>query len=296
MSGGIRTVNADITTRAASPGDAGFLRELWKSAFGDSDGDVSAFLECFGGSAVPVIAELSGREGAAGYVIPAGELVYTDATRAPCAMLYAIASRQELRGRGLGAAVTRALTRRARELGYPAVVLHPADDGLFDFYSANAGFREWFSARELVFRADGQPRRPCADVRAVTSAEYREIRARILRGRAHIHIGERAAEYQRLLCEQSGGGLFAIRSGGAESCAAAEGAPGGAAVKELLTSAGGAEPCAAALASAMSVGELTARVPAWTGDGARRFGMMYADGAPPGGRWTSGGWFGPAFD
>jgi GNAT superfamily N-acetyltransferase len=285
-----------VTTREAASGDAGFLRELWKDSFGDSDEDVSLFFDCFGMSAAPVIAELSGRAGAAGYVIPAGELVSADGTRAPCATLYAIAACRELRGRGLGASVTRALTRKARELGYPAVVLHPADDGLFDYYGANAGFREWFYAREFVFRADGQPRRPDAAVRAVTAAGYRELRARILRGRAHIDIGEHAAEYLSRLCERSGGGLFEIRAGGEMACAAAELTSGGAAIKELLTGSGNAELCAPPLASALAVSSLTASAPAWTGDGARRFGMMYADGAPPAGGGAHGGWFGPAFD
>ena len=75
------------------------------------------------------------------YILPVGDLASSGRSCGPnCAMLYAIATLPEYRGHGYGEAVTRAAAELAVQKGFPAVVLKPADDGLFDFYKKRHGF------------------------------------------------------------------------------------------------------------------------------------------------------------
>jgi GNAT superfamily N-acetyltransferase len=273
---------------------------MWASSFEDSAGDISDFFEHFGDRITSVVAEteLTGGICAAGHIVPAGRLVSPNSTGAPCAMLYAVAARPDLRGRGYGAAVTRALALRARELGFSAVVLRPASDGLFEYYSGRAGFRDYFYASERVFRASDAARAPKARARPVTSAQYRSLRERLLGGVTHIEMDGAAVAYQELLCARSGGGLFAIRIGGAadDACAAVELEPGGRpAAKEFLTGAADAKLCAASLASVFGAAEITARSPAQKRSPALRFGMIYGPGGAAS-EVAPAGWYGPAFD
>ncbi|MDR1589409.1 MAG: GNAT family N-acetyltransferase [Oscillospiraceae bacterium] len=309
MPGDVRVTASPVATRTAAPGDARLLRAIWQAAFEDEDAEISDFFDSFGGSVVSVIAEIRGEAAAAGHMAPAGSLVSPGGVRTPCAMLYSIAALPEMRGLGGGAAVTRALTRRAAELGFPAAVLKPADDGLFEYYSGRAGFREWFYASERKFHASELPRVAAADARRVTPREYGDLREGLLRGVTHIDAGGGALEYQRRLCERSGGGLFGISAGGLTACAAVERRDGGAlSVKELLIPPGAppsaAAVCAAALARRLPAEEIDVRTPATDvpppgaqDGGARRFGMLYtATDAPAPGARRPGGWYGFAFD
>jgi hypothetical protein len=303
MPGDVRVTAETVKTRSAEPGDAPLLRAIWRYAFGDRDAEISDFYDSFGGRAESVVAEIRGEPIAAGHIVPAGELVLPNGARTPCAMLYAIAAAPGAGGRGGGGAVTRALVLRATELGFSVSILRPANDGLFEYYSARAGFREWFYAGERKFHADEFPRSAkTPTARRVTPAEYGEIRQRLLWGMTHIRAGAGALEYQRRLCERAGGGLFEIAADGLTACAAVERTDGAAlSVKELLMPRGAppsyAALCAAALAERLPAEEIDVRIPAVPGaDEARRFGMLRADSPvhPPGE--GPGGWYGFAFD
>jgi predicted N-acetyltransferase YhbS len=282
-------------TRIASPRDAAALREIWESAFFDSDEEISDFFDSFGGRASSVIAEdEGGRAVAAGHIAAVGDLALPGGRRMPCAMLYAIAALPGARGLGHGAEVTRALTRAAADLGYPAVVLRPADDGLFEYYSRRAGFREWFYAREQTYRAGQLPRSQSARARPLAPEEYRAARERLLSGAAHIDMDEHALEYQRKLCDRSGGGMFELKIGPATACAIAERTPSGALIaRELLTPSADTAPFASALLNILPSKTLTAFSPAHQTAPAHRFGMINAPHSlhpspPP--------WYGPSFD
>jgi hypothetical protein len=209
-------------------------------------------------------------------------------------MLYAIAALPEARGRGHGGEVTRALTLTAGELGYPAVVLRPGGESLFEYYRRRAGFCDWFYARELACSAHDLPRAHNARLRRLAPREYRAARERQLTGTAHIDADESALEYQRRLCERSGGGMFEITLGGATACAVAEYAPDGTLItRELLALEGDPALFASALLAALPAPSVTARCPARRGDGTR-FGMIHTSLAPPPPHISN--WYGPAFD
>ena len=199
---------------------------------------------------------------AAGYLIPAGNLV-VEAHKTPCAMIYAVASLPEHRNRGYGTTVVRELITVAHSDGYPAVVLCPSDDSLFEFYSVRAGFRDWFYLSEQRF--DGftntcpRDNRRCETLRPATRqkklnsevfppanhisrlhetgpGEYSLLREKLLSGIPHIEYDQCMLSYQSVICREYGGGLFKIETDYGTSCAVVEAPPDGpVAVKELLS-------------------------------------------------------------
>jgi ribosomal protein S18 acetylase RimI-like enzyme len=161
------------------------------------------------------------------------EQTHSNGIRVQCAMLYAIATLPECRGRGYGEAVTRAAYEQAIKIGFPAVVLKPADEGLFDFYEKRTEFRAFFDVSEVEFLANkmaasentssentssgdnpdaADATTNCSQyaLTPVTPAEYRRIRQGLLEGCAYIDMDERSLAYQQYLSEKAGGGLYTL--------------------------------------------------------------------------------------
>lgn len=278
------------------------LLHIWESAFGDDDMD--AFFAFYADSCRRA-AVVDDTPVAAGYLLHAGNLI-CDGQATPCAMIYAVAVLPEFRNRGLGAGIVSELISAGREAGYPAIVLCPSEDSLFEFYGSRAGFHDWFSIVERAL-ACPSPLDPQPGLCEISPEEYCSLREDLLCRTPHIETDVRALSYQSLLCRQHGGGLFRIDAPDGVSCAVIERQPGGTVwVKELLTpevivTDSALSIALSALAPVFPASEYIVRTLAVQNDarpGSRRFGMLaaanelisheYAGNAAP--------WFGMAFD
>jgi len=222
---------SDIITRNPRIGEVPALRDMWGAVFGDVG--AKSFFEYLFDSELCVIAEVEGAPAAMGYLIPTGEVVYgAEAFR--CAMIYSVATLPKYRGRGFGTAVVHKLISLAREIGYPAIVLCPTDDDLFEYYKAHSELREWFYVNEIIIDQAPANTNP-ALLTDVSATEYHSQREVLLKGTVHIRQDLHIFEYQSLLCKELGGGLFRIGN----SYAVVERQPDGAVwVKEYLSPGG----------------------------------------------------------
>jgi GNAT superfamily N-acetyltransferase len=303
-----------VKTRRAAPSDEPALRALYQTVFGDDDVLIDLFFDTWFDPELTVVAGDGDVPSAAAYILPVGRLALPDSAgersggqnALPCAMLYAIGTHPDSRGRGLGEAVTRAAAALAADRGYPAVVLRPADEGLFAFYAGRCGFAPFFDAASADCSG---PELAAYDagygLRAVEPGEYRQLRQACLSGSAYIDMTEYCLGYQEKLSALSGGGLYALEDGGGIcGCAVVERTDALTAAKELLTQPGGKVlPAAAAIARRFPADRYHYRTPCnptlkkllQKHLDCKPFGMLL----PPAGRALSVQpvtWYGPAFD
>jgi len=203
------------------------LKRLWRDVFGDGDEVIDTYFEYFYSPELAVFEKCGTAVAAACHIMPLGLLVLPGGEAEPCAALYAIAADPARRGEGFGARVTETAVRRAHDMGYSSVVLHPAQESLFGFYEKHGGFRTAFYAQERSICGNGA----AVPARRVSPAEYNELRETQLKTRLHIRYDVRCMEFQKRLCALSGGGLFALPDGG---CMIVESERGNVRVSELL--------------------------------------------------------------
>ena len=209
----------NIITRNPHKNESAALRDIWETAFGTAG--MESFLSCFFDPELCMIAEVDNSPAAAGYLVPYGDLLCTvcSSDTIPCAMIYAVATMPEHRGKGLGTSVVNALIGRAHETGYPAVVLCPLDDGLFGYYGSRSELSDHFYVSELVLK--DIPSKPVCGLpvpERINATIYNDIREEFLKDIVHIKHDLRIVEYQELLCSELGGGLYRI----GDSCAIIE--------------------------------------------------------------------------
>ena len=289
----------EIITRNPRADEVPALRDIWKNTFG-SIGEESFFRHYYNPEFC-IVAEYDNAAATVGYLVPYGEIVCGSET-IRSAMIYSVATVPQCRGMGLGTAVVNELIKKAYKSGFPAVVLCPSSDELFDYYSKQTGFRDWFYTDELTLKAVPAVTNN-ASIIEINATEYNTQREELLKGITHIKHDIYALEYQVLLCNELGGGLFRID----DSCAVVECQPDGVVwIKEFLTPGGliddfaeslTAKDMLAAIVCLFPADEYLIRHPARIGKG-RRFGMLtlskelknepvFEDSVP---------WYGMAFD
>ena len=290
---------SDIITRNPCINEIPELRSIWKRVFG-SVGEEAFFIHYYEPK-LCVIAEHDNDPASVGYLVPFGHILNGQES-VPCAMIYSVATLPEYRCMGHGTAVVNELIRLARKLGYPAVVLCPIDEKLFGYYGKHANMYDWFYVNEQVF-SSALVSSDSVMLTEVTINEYNNQREELLKGITHIKHDFYTLEYQSMLCDELGGGLFRI----GDSCAVVESQQDGAVwIKELLLPGGGSDDFTS---DPHSIGALTAiankfpsskyvvRTPSRIGMG-RRFGMialpddLQADLSDS----TTSPWYGMAFD
>ena len=272
------------------------LLNIWKTVFGSSD-DVLFFNYYYDRNMCRVAAR-DDAPAAAVYIIPVGNL-RSGSNAVPCAMIYAVATLPEYRNQGYGSEVVRELITAGFDAGYPAVVLCPSGDDLFEYYSAHTGLFEWFYVNERKY---SEP--PAVSFRAELTAsdpeEYRSLRELLLAGVPHIEMDQRAIEYQDFLCRQSDCRLYRAETSGGPACAAVERADNGMiCVNELLAAESGVPEVVSAIAAVYKAPEYLVRTPAQPrGYNHRRFGMLAAQNPLPDAitAVTDPPWYGLAFD
>ena len=120
----------------------GELRALWCSVFGDGPSYVDGFYEAFGSEIKGyVVLDHDGSAAAALTLYPCGTF-----DGRPVYVSYAICTREDLRGRGIGAMLTAYVRDLVTSSGAVSIV-SPADPGLEAFY-APLGYEPFFMASE----------------------------------------------------------------------------------------------------------------------------------------------------
>lgn len=205
--------------RKAKASDLDALYSIWSVSF-DSLG-AAIFFDSFFNYELSHVVECENEVVAMGYLLPVGELIISSGSSIPCAMIYAVATLSEYRSHGFGSAISKELINTARKSGYPAVVLCPANDKLFDFYSNNTEMKEWFYATEYTFKAPSTGHKH-SQFKKISATDYMILRERFLTSIAHIKLNLRAIEYQSKLCSILGGGIYQVETSLGMACAVVE--------------------------------------------------------------------------
>jgi GNAT superfamily N-acetyltransferase len=174
----------------------GELKSLWKEVFGDTDEYIERFFGEYYSPELCVYSVRDGRTAAAAYLMPAGDFMQPDGGSVPCAHIYAVGVLPEYRGLGLGKDVTERCAMLGLERGFGAVILHPADEGLFRFYKSLGFYTSFYESPCL--------KPPGRGLLPIAAGEYRSLRETYLQGTAHVNLDIKALEY----FESQGGQFF----------------------------------------------------------------------------------------
>jgi len=196
----------NIITRNPLADETAVLYDIWNCVFGSIGMD--SFFRHLYSENFCIVALYDGIPVSAGYLVPFGDLK-VESYSIPCSMIYSVATLPEYRGFGLGTAVVNELVSRSDKLGYPAVVLCPSEDNLFEYYCTRTKFRKWFFTDELSFKKDSFYAQPATPIE-ISPAEYCSKRDVLLNGSAYIKHNSNIYEYQSMLNNESGGGFFII--------------------------------------------------------------------------------------
>ena len=208
--------------RKTGPEDLPQLRQIWALAFDDGpEGDEDFFRTCLQ-EAIGFAAEEDGQLLSALYALPQ-TLVCGEQTRS-AAYLFAVATRPERRGQGIGAKLLAYAERELRKRYVSFVWLVPADGRLRAYY-ARLGYVPGPCAQERELPA---PRgRGACD--AVGAQEYAGMRETLLLDAPHIRCSLAQLRYQA--CTDR---FFALTLDGRYGCASARAEDGVIRVTEIL--------------------------------------------------------------
>ncbi len=115
-------------------------RRLWKEVFGDSDEFISSFMEHHYSEEQMLYIEENG------ILLSMLHLIPFDMYGAPVAYMYAVATADKARGKGLATSLIHRAIERAKNDGMEAIVTLPADKGLNSFYS-QFGFKGRYAVK-----------------------------------------------------------------------------------------------------------------------------------------------------
>jgi len=140
-----------MRTRTATAADIPGLKALWKQAFGDEDRFIDAFFDKLFRPEGCVMIEDEGRPISMAHLIPC-TLIFREGMeveRFPALYLYGMATDEDHRGKGLGLMLLSFAKGYAGAMGFEAIALLPADEGLFRFYK-KAGYEEFFEPQRKL--------------------------------------------------------------------------------------------------------------------------------------------------
>ena len=212
--------------RKATSNDINALQNIWSIVFDYTD--MALFFESFYAPELTLVYEKENKIIAMGFLLPVGNLLLKQDDCVPCAMIYAVATLPESRGLGAGSSISAMLIELAQAQGYTAVVLQPADDDLFGFYSKHTKMREWFYGTEYITspnEADfARVPNNLDDIKSerISTAEYIKIRETLLADIPHIKYNFNTVDHQKKLCDLYGGGLYKFTTSHGDACAVIE--------------------------------------------------------------------------
>ncbi len=176
-------MNIDYPTQDQLPG----LRKLWKEAFGDDDAFLDQFYSVAFASDRCRCVSIDGKVAAALYWFDC------QFEGRPIAYLYAVATKQTHRGKGICRALMENTHAHFAHLGYAGAVLVPGAASLFEMYQA-FGYETCSYVSEFSCAAAEQP----AALRAIDADEFIALRRRYLPKGGVLQEGESIAFLQTM--------------------------------------------------------------------------------------------------
>ena len=176
-----------MTIDRPSSGQLPALRQLWKQAFGDTDDFLDLFYRVgFSPDRCRCVTLDK---------LPVAALYWFDAfwEGRKLAYLYAIATDEAHRGKGLCKALMADTHRLLKELGYAGCLLVPAEGSLFDFYGS-MGYRTVSTLREFTVQAGDTP----VALTPIGSEEYAALRKKMLPSDSVLQEGDTLEEIASL--------------------------------------------------------------------------------------------------
>ena len=193
---------SNFTLREYRNEDIPALKKLWHEVFGDPESLVEKFFGLLGQVGSGHLAEVNGELAGAAYLLRG--LDYVDGDELiPCGYIYAVASYEKFRGMGIGSALTKACAESAKQWHAKMLCTLPAEDSLYKWYE------ELIGVKPVLYRKERETEcLPGLACRKASAAEYIEVREKLLEGSEHLSVSLHLAEFQRRLCEESGGALY----------------------------------------------------------------------------------------
>lgn len=196
---------SDFTVREYRPGDIARLTAIWAQVFEDTEKLIGDFFRLLPDMGSGVVAEKDGEVFGAAYIIT-GLSLYPGGEK--CAYLYAVAVDENFRGLGAGRALSAAAADLGRKLGADIICTLPAEESLYAWYKDILGVECALcrDKRETESRA-------LLPVRKIDADEYGCLREKLLESENRLVPSSAVLEFQKCLCEEYEGGLFAVGSG-----------------------------------------------------------------------------------
>jgi len=194
---------SNFTLREYRSEDIPALVKLWHEVFGDPEELVEKFFGLLGQTGSGHIAEVDGELAGAAYLLRGLDYFGEDGL-IPCGYIYAVASYEKFRGMGIGSALTKACAVSAKQWHAKMLCTLPAEDSLYAWYEELVG------VRPALYRKKSEV--PCTGsgvCKKLDTTEYLLEREKRLAGKCRLSVSWHIMEFQRLLCETYGGGLYA---------------------------------------------------------------------------------------
>lgn len=193
---------SNFTLREYRNEDIPALKKLWHEVFGDPESLVEKFLALLGQVGSGHLAEVNGELAGAAYLLRG--LDYVDGDELiPCGYIYAVASYEKFRGMGIGSALTKACAVSAEQWHAKMLCTLPAEDSLYKWYEELVGVKPVLYRKRSEISCTG-----AAECRKLSATEYLLERETRLAGKCRLSVSWHIMEFQRLLCEEYGGGLY----------------------------------------------------------------------------------------
>lgn len=199
-----------MNIREYTENDIEKLAQLWVNSFyPDTIEFAKMFFEMLPNMGSCVVAEENGKIIAMASVIAGQELQFAKSLKKPeVGYIYGVAVDENYRNIGIGKEITRAAYDLAIKREAMIVATLPSSQGLYKYYADVLGFKTVLFRKQLEVEASNiEMTMKC------TSTEYYMMKEGILSGKTFLRLSNYAMEFERRLCEMSGGGLYASMSG-----------------------------------------------------------------------------------
>lgn len=194
-----------VHIREYIPEDGQSLQNLWSRIFADPPSLVNSFLQLLPEMGTACVAERNNDLLGAAYLLDGYTLVAPDRAPMRVGYLYAVAVTEAARGHGLGEAVSRGAAELGQKRGMDILCTLPAESSLYHWYEKILSLRHVCS--RAVWQCDELPA-----AERISAASYLKKREALLATLPHVVPNLALMEYQRLLSEAYGGGLYATDS------------------------------------------------------------------------------------
>ena len=177
-----------MRTRKTGPDDVPALKALWKQAFGDTDAEINSFFTTVYPEATGFCAEEDGAVVAMLFALPL-TLAHGEETQ-KAAYLYAVATDEAFRGRGVCRALMEFAEKTLRKRYVSCLLLVPETEQLAAYYET-MGYTRQDSCTAQTLRADA----PQGAAAVVTPQEYAGLRETLLFDVAHARYSKAQLDY-----------------------------------------------------------------------------------------------------